>query len=241
MAAPRIYSAVPLCAGESLSLDESARRHVGQVLRLKAGQSITLFDGHGGQFPATIDRIERREIVANIGQQEPIEQESPLTTHLFQGISKGERMDYAIQKATEIGVTSITPLLCERTVVRIEPKRMEKKMAHWQGVAISACEQCGRNQLPEIRPVLSLKEALSHAGGSRIVLDPDGDHRLSDLPPNQQAVSLLIGPEGGLSPSELDQANSHEFSRVRIGPRVLRTETATVVALTALQQLWGDY
>ena len=241
MAAPRIYSALPLRAEESLSLDESARRHVGQVLRLKAGQPITLFDGHGGQFPATIDRVERREIIANIGQKEPIEQESPLTTHLLQGISKGERMDYAIQKATEIGVTSITPLLCERTVVRIEPKRMEKKMAHWQRVAISACEQCGRNQLPEIRPVLPLKGALSHVEGSRVVLDPEGNHRLSDLSPTQQPGSLLLGPEGGLSPPELEQAHNHAFSRVRIGPRVLRTETATVVALTALHQLWGDY
>ena len=241
MAAPRIYSAMPLRAEQRLSLDESARRHVGQVLRLKPGTPLTLFDGHGGQFPATIETIERRNIVVNIGKHDPIEQESPLITHLFQGISKGERMDYAIQKATEIGIHSITPLLCERTVVRIEPKRMEKKMAHWQGVAIAACEQCGRNQVPRIHPAIPFKEALTHADGRLVVLDPEGDQRLPDLSPEQQTVSLLIGPEGGLSPSELDQANHHGFNRVRIGPRVLRTETATVVALTTLQQLWGDF
>ncbi|MBT3308614.1 MAG: 16S rRNA (uracil(1498)-N(3))-methyltransferase [Gammaproteobacteria bacterium] len=240
MAIPRIYSRNPLHAEQSITLDEAAQRHVIQVLRLKTGASITLFDGSGNEFESTIEQIERKKVTVSLQAATPRDCESPIQTHLYQGISKGERMDYAIQKATELGVNSITPLFCERTVLKLEPKRLQKKVDHWQAVAISACEQSGRNHVPQLLPPQSLQQLKPHSGSTGMVLNPYTEQRLGELPEPHTSLSILIGPEGGLSEAEIYNAETLGWHSIKLGPRILRTETATVVALTALQQLWGD-
>jgi 16S rRNA (uracil1498-N3)-methyltransferase len=240
MSLPRIYTQTPLHTGETILLDPSAQRHAIQVLRLKAGASLQLFDGSGQEFLATIGQVSRRETTATL--QQPIEpqSESPLQSHLYQGISKGERMDYAIQKAVELGVSEITPLFCERSVVRLDAKRLQRRLEHWHGVIISACEQCGRSRLPTLHPGTTLQQVLEREQNTRFLLNPMASSRLADYPERVQQCALLIGPEGGLSAAEINQAEASGWLGVRLGPRVLRTETATVVALTTLQQCWGD-
>lgn len=240
MPLPRIYSHTPLQAEHTFLLDESAHRHVAQVLRLKSGAQLKLFDGSGQQFLATIQQIERRTTSVTLHDAITENRESPLQTHLYQGISKGERMDYAIQKATELGVTEITPLFCQRSVVKLDQKRLQKRIDHWQGVIISACEQCGRNQLPTLHPATTFEQVKSLPQSSGFLLNPVAIRRFSDHPKPTTSCAILIGPEGGLSEAEIHQAEEGGWSGTRLGPRTLRTETATVVALTTLQQLWGD-
>ena len=240
MPLPRIYSPTPLHADRSILLDASAHRHAVQVLRLKVGSRLRLFDRNGEEFLATIQQIDRRETTVTL--QQPIEHhcESPLQTHLYQGISKGERMDYAIQKAVELGVTEITPLFCERSVVKLDDKRLQKKLDHWQGVIISACEQCGRNQLPTLHPTATFEQIQAIENHIGFLLNPTASTRLAEHTEIVTHCSILIGPEGGLSETEINRAEAGGWLGVQLGPRVLRTETATVVALTTLQQQWGD-
>ncbi len=244
MQIPRIYSTTPITPGALLQLDDASRRHVVQVLRMRASAPLILFDGRGGELPATIQTIEKRSVTVQVGERVEIDCESPLEIHLFQGVSKGERMDYVIQKATECGVSAITPLLCERTVVRLDPKRMEKKMDHWQKVAISACEQCGRNRVPPIHPPLSWSAFLSSGkAGDGFVLDAASERKLSDFQlskPNGGRIGIITGPEGGLTLQEINSAVESGYQGVQMGPRILRTETASVVAITIMQALWGD-
>lgn len=241
MPLPRIYSHTPLQVDHTLLLDEAAHRHAIQVLRLKEGAQLKLFDGSGQEFLATIEQSARRATTVTLHNAIIEHRESPLQTHLYQGISKGERMDYAIQKATELGVNAITPLFCERSVVKLDQKRLQKKIDHWQGVIISACEQCGRNQLPTLHPAAPFEQIKAVPHGSAFLLNPLATTRFSDHPKPPNHCAILIGPEGGLSASEIHQAEAGGWLGTRLGPRILRTETATVVALTALQQLWGDF
>ncbi len=237
MQIPRIYLPATLATDKRLELDKQAARHILTVLRLEPGAPLIIFDGRGNAHQA---RLEHATHVI-IGQQIQSETESPLRIHLIQAISRGERMDHVIQKAVELGVSKITPVLSQHCMVKLKSDRAVKRLQHWRGVAISACEQCGRNQLPVLNTITTLNQALSEQEhGLKLVLDPAGQSTLSSLPLPEKAITLLIGPEGGLSDDEIRQAEQSEFAGLRIGPRTLRTETAAIAALSALQTLWGD-
>jgi 16S rRNA (uracil1498-N3)-methyltransferase len=236
----RIYLQDALAVDARLALPEAAARHVGQVLRMRPGELITLFNGAGGEYDAVIESVERRAVQVRVENFREAERESALALTLAQCVSKGERMDYTIQKAVELGVATIVLLLSARSVVKLDGERWEKKLEHWRGVAISACEQSGRTALPQITPLQKLDAWLAAAGtGPRLVLAPGGRRGLKELPP-APAATLLVGPEGGLSDEEIALALHRGFTAIGLGPRVLRTETAGVAALAALQALWGD-
>jgi 16S rRNA (uracil1498-N3)-methyltransferase len=238
-AAPRLWVDAPLSPGAEIELPERASRHV-SVLRLKEGDGIVLFNGAGGEHAAALTRLGRGVCQARVGAHEAIERESPLTITLALGISAGDRMDYAVQKATELGVARILPLATERSVVRLSEDRADRRLAHWRGVAIAACEQCGRNTLPVVEPVLELDQFLVNPpAGVKLLLSPGGNGRLGELR-RAEHLTLLIGAEGGLSPGERERALHAGFTAVRFGPRVLRTETAPLAVLAAIQALWGD-
>lgn len=241
MNSPRFYCREALAPGAHLELPEPVARHV-RVLRLQPGAGIILFDGRGGEYGATIERIERDRIVAAIGAWNEIERESALAITLVQALQVGEKMDYTIQKAVELGVRSIVPVESRRSVTRLAGDRAGKRVAHWQGVAASACEQCGRNQVPNVAPVERLESWLARPSGGalRLMLAPGAERALTALPPSCD-VQLLVGAEGGLDPQEVTAARSAGFQVVRLGPRVLRTETAGLAALAALQTIWGDF
>jgi len=237
---PRIYHPDPLSANSRVALDDSAARHVARVLRLGVGAALRLFDGHGGEYPATITAVDKRSVEVELGNQDNVDVESPLHITLAQGISKGERMDYTIQKAVELGISRIAPLTTERSVVHLKGDRLEKKMAHWYGVIISACEQCGRNTVPQLLPIQTLSSWLAYdVIGSKLLLDHRAEESVSSLSLTSD-VTLLIGPEGGLSGQEQKTAFAAGYQGLRLGPRVLRTETAALTALAALQSYWGD-
>ena len=243
-AAPRFHVPDGLAPGAQIRLPDRAARHVA-VLRLRAGDAIRLFDGSGGEFQAQLTALERSRITALIGQRSELERESPLGITLAQCLSGGDRMGLALQKATELGVAAILPLASERSVVRLSAERAERKLEHWRNVVIAACEQCGRNRVPTVHAPQDLHAWLagSDAGALRLMLLPQADRSLSELaPPAPGApITLLAGPEGGLAPHETAAALRAGFTAVRLGPRVLRTETAPLAALAALQMLWGDF
>lgn len=236
----RIFSTQSLRSGAVIELDERAARYIGQVLRLRAGDSITLFDGSGSDFAAQLTRCDRRGCSARLGDARPAEQPARLQIHLGIGISRGERMDLAIQKSVELGVNAISPLLTERCVVQLRSERLVKRLAHWQGVVISACEQCGRSRLPALHPPGTLAAWLSQQPGG-LMLHHEAAQTLATLAAPRDDLSLLIGPEGGLTQAEREIAGAANFCAVRLGPRVLRTETAPLAALAAIQALWGDF
>jgi 16S rRNA (uracil1498-N3)-methyltransferase len=238
----RIFVAVTLASGQELTLPADAANHVQRVLRLRAGAELVLFNGRGGEYRATLLRADREATVARVGQHQPGDRESPLQLTLLQGVSRGERMDTIVQKATELGVTRIQPLLTEFSVVKLDADAAAKRRAHWQAVAIGACEQCGRNRVPEIAAVLDYAVALAAVATApdlRLVLAPDAPQSLVATA-RGDALMLLVGPEGGLSERELLLAARAEFLSCRLGPRVLRTETAPLAALAVLQALHGD-
>jgi len=240
MRIPRIFHPVLLQANSRVTLDDSAARHVAKVLRLGENSQIILFDGHGGEYPARVVAISKRSVEVELAQRADVDVESPLHITLAQGISKGDRMDFTIQKAVELGISRIVPLNTERSVVNLKGERQDKKMLHWQGVITSACEQCGRNTLPELLPMQSLSTWVGQKiAGVGLLLDHRASHSVSYLS-QQGEVTLLIGPEGGLSEQERDTAYKAGYQGLRLGPRVLRTETAALTALAALQSHWGD-
>jgi 16S rRNA (uracil1498-N3)-methyltransferase len=235
----RLYCESDLSAEALLTLGEDHAHYLGKVLRVKPGHKLVLFNGTHGEFDAHVISIGKRELQVKLGncQRHP---EQLLPVHIGLGLSRGERMDYAIQKATELGVTHITPLFTEYSEVRLDSDRADKRTSHWQKVAISASEQSGRCTVPVINNPVPVKDWISHVPqGQGFTLDHTGTAGfVGERPP---AVFLLIGPEGGTSDDEKQQANDAGFTLVRLGPRVLRTETAPVVALTALQLRWGDF
>lgn len=241
MRIPRIYLPQPLISGNDIELDVNALRHVVQVLRLKTGHSLILFNGEGGEYTAVLTNIERRRATVRIGNFQDIRRESGLFTHLGLGISKGERMDFALQKAVELGVSEITPLFTEHCVVQLNESRASKKQEHWQAVIISACEQSGRNTLP----TLNTAQAFSHWINNpqimtKLILDPGAGVSLSAVKMESSEVTLVVGPEGGFSHTEIQRARKSDFIGVTLGPRVLRTESAAIASLAAIQTLWGD-
>ena len=237
----RIFVASALTAGAELDLPDEAARHVAQVLRMRAGEALTLFDGRGGEYAAVIVDAGRRDVRVRIDQHYPVDRESRLDVTLAQCVSKGDRMDYTIQKAVELGVSRIVPLLSERSVVKLDAERWDKKLDHWRGVAVSACEQSGRTRVPEVTAVQKLDAWLAAPaeGRLRLVLAPTESVSLRSLDA-AASIALLIGPEGGLSDGEIAAARRAGCIGIGLGPRVLRTETAGVATLAALQVLWGD-
>ncbi len=228
---PRFYCPAPLQTGLTLSLPAGAARHV-QVLRLQPGDVITLFNGEGGEFDATVTRMGRSDVDVEVGTHRPVEREAARVVHLLAGITANDRMDWLVEKATELGVASITPLVAERSVLKLKGERAEKKLAHWQGVAVAAAEQCGRNRVPMVHPAVTLNEWLKQAAaGERWVLSlSEGTRPLAQMT-GSAAVTVLSGPEGGLSPSEEATALSAGFAPITLGPRVLRAETAPLAVL----------
>ena len=243
MRTPRLYVDQPLVEGGRITLPETASRHVTRVLRLGAGDALTVFDGHGGEYGAVMARGPRDAVEVDIGAHDPLDRESPLVVELGQGICKGDRMDLVVQKATELGVQAIRPVLCERTVVRLDSARAERRIAHWRAIAVHAAQQSGRTRVPEIAGVESLDAWLERPGpGPGLVLSPRATASVACLVPTGpgESIRLLVGPEGGLARREVERARAAGFAELRLGPRVLRTETAALVALGVLQAQWGD-
>ena len=237
----RVFVASLTSEQDKISLDNDTSRYLLQVLRCKDGQELQLFNGAGLQCNATLQIINRKEAVANLGSCTAIDRESPLTIHLALGISKGERMDTAIQKAVELGVSHISPLQTEYSVVNLSSERAAKRLQHWQGIITSACEQCGRNTLPVLHPVQSLHDWLTQPRpGVSWMFSPQSQQTLSKQNRPVQGVSILIGPEGGFSDNEISQAIAQGVVTINFGPRILRTETAAIAGICALQTLWGD-
>jgi 16S rRNA (uracil1498-N3)-methyltransferase len=243
MSAPRFYLDQTLAPGARFSLPPGPARHAARALRLAEGDVITLFNGRGGEYAARIDRIQKDEVAVSVTGFADIERESRLRVILAQGISSGERMDYTLQKAVELGVTAIQPVAAKRSVVKLAGERADRRVSHWQGVVASACEQCGRNQVPTVAPPLTLAGWLGgpRPDGRLLFLSPLAEARLADLPAPTAMDCLIAGPEGGFEADEIAALHAVGATPVRLGPRVLRTETAALAALAAMQTLWGDY
>jgi 16S rRNA (uracil1498-N3)-methyltransferase len=241
MRVSRVYAEVPVGGRVQLDLGGTAANHVSRVLRLRPGDPLILFDDAGGEYAATVEALTRDAVRVTVGEYLDVNRESPLQVTLAQGISRGERMDVVVQKATELGVKRIVPVLAERTVVRLNAAQAANRLRHWRAIAIAACEQCGRNRLPEITPPMSLQDFLvsDYPAGLRLVLSPEGGLTARELPASP-AATLLIGPEGGLSDAERSAALAAQFTGMVLGPRILRTETAALAALAVLQQRLGD-
>jgi len=237
----RIHCPLPLHPGTDLTLSDNATSHLVRVLRLQPGAAFILFDGHGHEHHATLQQITGKHASARVGEALINQRESPLRITLIQGISRGERMDWTLQKATELGVHAIEPVITTRSVVRLDAAQTNKKQEHWQQIVISACEQSGRSVVPVVTLPCPLAARMAQRTPAlRLILSPHAEQSMADLARPDQAIELLIGPEGGLDDAEIALAAQHGFIPVRLGPRVLRTETAAVVALTAIQTLWGD-
>jgi 16S rRNA (uracil1498-N3)-methyltransferase len=235
----RFFIDAPLSLGQH-ELPEAQAHYIGRVLRHAVGDAVQLFDGSGQEFLGKLIEVGKKSVRVELREQFIGQAESPLQVHLGQGLSRGERMDWAIQKATELGVAQITPIVSERCEVRLKDERADKRLAHWRQVAISACEQCGRSVLPIIHAPLTLAEWQAGVQAElKLVLHPVAAPLTSHTKP--QTLAFLIGPEGGLTDAEVEQAKAAGFHAARLGPRVLRTETAPVVALAVAQQLWGDF
>ena len=241
MRIPRIYIDQPLAVRAQLCLGEEASRHIARVLRMQTGRELILFNGQGGEYRASITAVDKRRVEVALTAFDAIERESPLQITLGIGISRGERMDWVMQKATEMGVTAITPLFTGRTEVRLSGARLEKKHQHWRQVVAAACEQCQRNRLPQIDLPQALGDWLPRVAAARrfVLHHRSGDGAL-DTAVKPESVALLIGPEGGLDNAEITAAEARGFAPLALGPRVLRTETAPLVAISLLQHLWGD-
>ena len=239
-APPRFFIDGPLAPGTDVALSERAARHAG-VLRLRPGDALDLFNGKGGEYRCTLTRAGKDSMRARVLAWHDIERESVIDITLAQGLSNGDRMDYAVQKATELGVRAIRPLVTERSVVRLSEERADRRLLHWRSIVAAACEQCGRNRLPEVHPVAMLGALLAESDGDaqRLLLTTTGSVRLRDLPPAGK-IMLVVGPEGGLTEDEEERILRAGFLAVRFGPRVLRTETAPLATIAALQSMRGD-
>jgi 16S rRNA (uracil1498-N3)-methyltransferase len=239
----RVYVEQTVTPGKPLVVEGSAANHITRVLRLHTGDALTVFDGTGGEFGARIEEFRKDSVLVSVDEHRALDRESPLSLTLAQGISRGERMDWIIQKATELGASRIVPLFTKRSVVRLDEKQAERKLQHWRGIAIAACEQCGRNRIPDLPAPIDFFELLAAPatpGHTRLLLSPAGDLRIDDLTDVGKGITVLIGPEGGLEDVEHETAIAAGFKPVALGPRILRTETAAIAALTIIQRYFGD-
>ena len=242
MHVPRFYLPLTLVEGEILGLGEQSAHHVTHVLRLRPGASVKVFDGQGCEHEAILREIRRDQVTAEVGKAVACIPEPLFAITLAQGIPRSDRMDLILQKAVELGVTDVQPLWTSRSQMRVSGERLEKRLRHWQGVMISACEQCGRATLPTLEAPVEYRTwlTIAHRHRSRLLLDPEAQHSLGDMQPPGDSILLLVGPEGGLSVDETALALASGYSAVRLGPRILRTETAALAILAGLQTLWGD-
>ncbi len=239
----RSHVDLPLSGGARITLPEDSAAHLVRVLRLREGDACVLFNGDGHDYPARLVQVGKREAVVELGHATPANNDSPLRITLLQGIARGEKMDLILQKATELGVAAIMPVNGERTEVKLDAERAGKRLAHWREVAVSACEQCGRATVPGIAPPQSLEQAVQTLDRdmTRLILDPEAVHRLATLAaPASMRIAIAIGPEGGWSPRDLATLVNAGFTGLQLGPRVLRTETAGLAAIAALQARFGD-
>ena len=241
MPLPRIHCDLRLGPGAQFSLAPEAAQHIGKALRLKAGDALTVFDGRGGEYEATIQRIEKDRVDVKVGAWRDVEAEAELAVGLVQGLPEADKMDWIIQKSVELGVGWIQPVICERSVVRLSGERAARREAHWRRVAVAACEQSGRNRIPDVRPTLGFQSWIAApASATRWMLLP-GETPLATLARPAGPLEIVVGPEGGLSERERDLALSQGCIPVGLGSRVLRTETAPLAALAAIHALWGDF
>ena len=239
----RVFVDLPLVSGARVVLPESAGAHLVRVLRLREGEACVLFNGDGHDYDATLLSAGKRGVEAQVNGVRIVDNESPLRLVLLQGIARGEKMDLILQKATELGVAAIAPVFADRTEVRLDGDRLEKRVAHWRSVVASACEQSGRARIPELLPPRGLSEAAAalDADALKLTLDPLGEHRFDTLSPvNAAGIVIGIGPEGGWSEKDRTLLRGAGFTGLRLGPRVLRTETAGLAAIAALQAKFGD-
>ena len=242
MRTQRVYTDQPLESGDQITLEEAPSHHLHHVLRLQAGDNINLFNNSGAEYAACLGKIGKQGVTAILGERVAEEPDPKLAIHLLIGISRGERMDFALQKATELGVTRITPIFTKRCVVKLNEKKQVSRMAHWRKIIINACEQSGRCHLPTLDTSLEVGSAImQHNAGSALLLDHRIDRPLSALEKPNEIVTILVGPEGGLSAEERQLAKAQGFIGIRLGPRVMRTETAPLAAISAIQTLWGDF
>jgi 16S rRNA (uracil1498-N3)-methyltransferase len=239
---PRIFVDRPLMMGDRVELPADTAHHIVQVLRKQFQDPLVLFNGRGGEFQAHLESIRRSTLWVRIGTYRPIERESPLSITLVQGISKGERMDYTLQKAVELGISALVPVQTERSVVRLDEVRSDKRLMHWHKIIIGACEQCGRNRVPRLESIQTLGQWLTGPyPGLKLLLAAEARATLGSLAaPQGRPIILLAGPEGGFSEAEHTIAETAGYLPLSLGPRILRTETAALTALAALQALWGD-
>ena len=243
MAVPRFFfplDLAPDAVGGLVLLPEAAAHHATRVLRLAVGDPVTLFTGTGGEYSATLVAADRRGATVRVDAFDPLERESPLAVTLAQSIAANDAMDYAIRKAVELGVTAIQPLVTERSAPLPAGERSDKRLAHWRQIVVAACEQCGRNRVPGVAPPRSIGEWLAEWSGPGVVLAPDGVTSLPAMAAPAGPLALLVGPEGGWGARELTAATACGFTKLRLGPRILRTETAGVAALAVMQAAWGD-
>ena len=244
MRIPRIYTDQPLLPGSEVLLPEQAGEHVARVLRMERGHPLILFNGDGRECDARLASLAKRTVTAQVLATRDANREAPLQLTLAQGVARGEKMDWILQKATELGAARIVPLITERTEVKLDEDRAERRLAHWQSVIAGACEQSGRNVLPVVEPPQRLDRWLGALGEAhtavRLALLPEGDTALRNLPGLQSGALLVVGPEGGLSDHDIAMLTHAGFLGLRLGPRILRTETAGIAALAALQALYGD-
>lgn len=237
----RIFQPYTINQNSLITLDDNAFNHLIRVLRMKTGESITLFDGSNQITPAVIHEVNKKTVIVKTANSVLDNRESPLNIHLGQVISRGDKMEFTIQKSVELGVNTITPLLSERCGVKLDQERLEKKVQQWQKIVISACEQCGRNIIPCINPVMKLENWCANLTDSlKLNLHPKAEQGINQLANDNKNISLLIGPEGGLSNEEISMTHQYQFTDILLGPRVLRTETAALTAITALQVRFGD-
>lgn len=239
---PRFYLSEVLSAGRAVSLPDNVVRHL-HVLRLKPDEEIVLFNGDGKAYPARLGVLEKRRATAEILREEEADNESPLNITLVQAVSSGERMDFTLQKSVELGVGEIRPVLSERCVVRLDGERAAKRVARWQEIVVSACEQSGRNTVPQVLPLVSYQEALRQMPSekTKLLMSVRNAQKLNRITPSSDGLIFMVGPEGGWTESEEQQAFDAGFQAVTLGPRVLRTETASLAAIAAMQTLWGDF
>jgi 16S rRNA (uracil1498-N3)-methyltransferase len=241
MRTTRIYQAGTYQSGQFVELSPEASQHVGVVLRMQAGEPLTLFCGDNREFEAIIHEVKKKQVIVLIGSIKVVNRESPLLLHLAQAISKGERMEFVMQKAVELGVCSITPIITERCVLKLDKERRDKKLRQWQSIVVGACEQSGRNVLPQVHQPIFFKRYLQEVqAGLKLIVHPGLSKRWNDYLLTKRDIALLIGPEGGFSEEEIQGSEEYGFLPLSLGPRILRTETAAITALSVLQAVGGD-
>jgi 16S rRNA (uracil1498-N3)-methyltransferase len=246
MRIPRIYQAIPLREEETISLDSQAATHVARVLRLKSDDQIIVFNGEGGEYPGVIEAVDKRSVTVRLGAQQQTVTESPLHITMVQGVSRGERMDYTLQKSVELGVSEIYPVTTQHIALHMDTVRAQKKQSHWQGVVNSACEQSGRDAVPTVHALQSLRACMEGLAANkatlRIVLDHRAASTFSSIDVGSAGrIVFVAGPEGGLSEEERQWLIAKGFTAIAMGPRILRTETAAIAAIAIMQARWGDF